>query len=124
MNANMAGVNNIRALPFIVDSERHTENVITAIKATSNNKTIGTDGVHVEMLKPDAGKTAELLTGIWRLVGKYNIVANEWLEGITVSLLKGKGSQIEPSNYHPLTILLHARKITEKAVVLELDKQV
>lgn len=39
-----------------------------------------------------------------------------------VPLYKGKGDQAEPSNSIPLTILSHTRKITEKAVVIELDK--
>lgn len=67
---------------------------------------------------------AELLTAIWCVADKYNIVPDDWLEGITVPLFKVKGSQVDPSNYRPLTGLSHARKITEKSIVLELDEHV
>lgn len=89
-----------------------------------NNKAVGTDSVHVEMLKTNAGSTAKLLTGMWFAVGRSTVVLKEWLEGITVPLYKRKGSQGGPSNYRPLTILSHLRKLTEKAVILEVDKLV
>lgn len=83
----MAGEHGLTAKPFTVDIDRHTQNVVTAIKEMENNKAVGTDGVHVEILKPNARKAAELLIEIWRLVGKYSIVPNDWLEGITVPLI-------------------------------------
>lgn len=76
---------------FTVCTQSHTENVITAIKMMENNKAVGTDGIHVEMLKANAGKTAKLLTEIWRAIGITRIVPREWLRGIVVPLYKGKG---------------------------------
>lgn len=74
LNTSMGGVNHIRAKPFTVDVDRHTRNVILAMKYMANNKEIGTDGIHVEMIKPNAVKAASLITGIWQVVGKYGVV--------------------------------------------------
>lgn len=76
----------------------------------ANNKAVGTDCLHVEMPKPNARKTAELLTAIWFVVAKYNKVLDYWLERITVPLFKGNGRQLDPSYYCPLTILPHPAK--------------
>lgn len=112
LNANMAGTHDRTVLLFTVETNKHEHNVVEAIQAMDNNKAIGTDDVHVEMLKANPKKTAKLFTWIWRVVDRYNVVPNQWLEGITVPLFKNKGSQMDPSNYLPLTILSHARKLT------------
>lgn len=124
LNSNMEGANGLEALPFTEDEHQHTHNTIVAIRNMENNKAIGTDGAHVEMMKKNAPKTAKLLTGIWKTVDRCRIVPPEWIEGIVVPLFKGKGTQADPANSRPLTILSHIQKITEEAVVLEFYKQV
>lgn len=84
------------------------------------NKVIGSDGIHVEMLKANPGEAAELLTKMWQLVGETGIVPRGWLTGTIVPFHIGKGEQQEPANSRPLCILSHVRKLVEKAVVTEL----
>lgn len=57
-------------------------------------------------------------------IGCTKIVPTDCLKGIVVPLFKGKGEQENPRNSPPppLTILSHIRKLTEKAVILELEK--
>lgn len=110
-------------LPFKVDVVQFNKDAIAAIRSMDCNKAIGTDGVHVEMLKSDPEETAELLTKMWVAIGKSTVVPKDWLRGIMVPLYKKKGSQKEPANSHPLCILSHMRKLAEKAVVSNLDRQ-
>lgn len=98
--------------------------VVMAIKMMENNKAVGTDGIQVEMMKCNAGKAAQMLTGIWKFVGSTRIVPKNWLKGIVVPLYKGKGEQANPKHSRPLTIISHLRKVTEKAVVIELEKEI
>lgn len=110
----------LAARQFTVDDERHTSNVVSAINFMANNIAVGTDGLHVEMLKANAEKTARLLTEMWKTIGSKKIVADAWLRSILVPLFKRKGEQANPKNSRSLTILSHARKVTGKAIVLEL----
>lgn len=110
------------AREFAVDIERHTEDVVAAIKGMENNKAVGPEGVHVEMLRSNTRQTDRLLTEFWRTIGKTRIVPVSWLQGTVVPLYKRKGDQDNPKNSRPLTILSHIKKITEKAVVIELEK--
>lgn len=114
----------LKAREFTVNNTVHMRNVIAAIKDMVNNKAVGTDGVHVEMLKSNAAKAAELLTEMWCTIGYTRIVPTDWLRGIFVPLFKGKGEQSNPKNSRLLTILSHLRKILEKAVIIELEKVV
>lgn len=65
-----------------------------------------------------------MLTEMWQTIGRTKIVPTDWLRGIVVPLFKGKGEQANPRNSRPLTILSHIRRVTEKAVVLELEKAI
>lgn len=120
----MEGENGLTDLLFTINTEQHEHNVKISIDSMENNKAVGTDAVHVEIVKTNAGKTSELLTAMWRSVGRCTVVPKDWLKGITVPLFKGKGRKLDPENYRSLTIISHLRKLTEKAVVLELDKRV
>lgn len=121
-NMNLGHQETLLAREFTVDVKQHIGNVVAAIKAMDNNKEVGLDGAHVEVLKRNPWKTAHLLTEIWRTVGATRITPRNWLKGIVVPLYKGKGEQANLKNSRPLTILSYLRKITEKAVVLELEK--
>lgn len=120
----MAGINDLTARAFTVNTARHEQNVMAYIRMMENNKAVGPDSVHVEMLKSNAGKCTKLLTELWFSVGRTTVVPQEWLKGITVPLFKFNGKKSDPAIYRPLTILFHVRKLTEKAVVLEFDIQV
>lgn len=59
---------------------------------------------------------------MWCAVGRTRFIPEDWLKGIIVPLYKGKGSQKEPVNFRPLCILSHVRKLVEKAVVSDLER--
>lgn len=94
----MRGRDRLTDQPFNVDAEQHEEIIIMAIHSMDNKKVVGTDAAQVEMAKANAGKVSKLLTAMWRVVGYSTVVPSEWLEGITVPLFKGKGSQADPAN--------------------------
>lgn len=88
------------------------------------NKAAGTDNLHVKMFKSNSAKVANTLSLCWKAVGKTKMVPLEWTVGTIVPHFKGKGTMGDPVNYRPLCILSHARKIVEKAVVMELESLV
>lgn len=51
LNKIMEGRNNLPICRFTVEKVKHAENMMAAIKAMESNKAVGTDGLHVEMLK-------------------------------------------------------------------------
>lgn len=75
----------------------------------------------MKMLKVNAGKTASLLTEVWKPFCRCKIVPIHWLEELVVPLYNNIGSQADSTNYRPLTILSHARKLTEKSVILDFN---
>lgn len=75
---------------FTVDAKQHTYLLFTKICDMANNKAVGTDGVHAEMIRVNTVKTAEVLTWIWTGVGRTRIMPKMWLEGVIVPLFKGK----------------------------------
>lgn len=48
-----------------MNTERFTKDVELAIRLMGPNKSIGTDGVHVDMLKENPGAVARKLTAMW-----------------------------------------------------------
>lgn len=112
----------LQIMNFEIDDGKFEKDVEQAIRGMEANKAVGTDGVHVEMMKANPPVAATLLTKVWKAVGRTKQVPEEWLKGIIVPLYKGKGGQKEPANFRPLCILSHARKVVEKAVVLNLDR--
>lgn len=62
-----------------------------AIRQMECNKSIGADGIHVEMLNSNPVAAAGLLTKLWQVVGKTGQIPKSWLTGIIVPLYKGKG---------------------------------
>lgn len=102
---------------FEIDEDRFKVDTKDAIKKMESYKAIGTDGVHVEMLKANPTETADLITKMWKFIGKRTCTPKDWLKGKMVPLFKCKGEQNVPSNSRPLCILSHLRKIVEKAVV-------
>lgn len=123
-NIALGELEELMAREFVADKKKHAANVVAEIRAMDNNKAVGTDGAHVEIFKCNAGKIEDLLTELWCTIGHTRIVPTDWLRGIIVPLYKGKGDQAHPKSYRPLIILSHARKVTEKAVILELEKVV
>lgn len=59
---------------------------------------------------------------MWKTTGKTRVVPKDWLRGTTVPLYRGKGEKKEPANSIPLCILSHLRKIAEKAIVTDLNR--
>lgn len=85
------------------------------------NKASGKDRFHVEMFKANISKVAYSLSTCWKVVGKTRVTPLEWKIGAIVPICKGKEIMGDPLNYKPLCIFSHARKIVEKAIVMELE---
>lgn len=55
------------------------KNVLAEIQSIANNKEVGTDGIHVEMLKANAINSVMLLTEIWQTVSQTMILSLEFI---------------------------------------------
>lgn len=109
--------------PFKVDVQQFEQDGKQAIQNMMTNKSIGGDDVHVEMLKCNPEMAAKLLTKMWQVIGKTRQIPKGWLQGTIVPLYKGNGEQHIPASSRPLCILSHLRKLMEKAVIIEMDRE-
>lgn len=85
------------------------------------HKAIGVDNVHAEMLQTAPALFARALSKLWEVVGTTLMVPKSWTTGVLVPLHK-HGPLSDPAFYRPLCMLLHVRKILEKAVMAEIEQ--
>lgn len=94
--------------------------IVKAIKEMESKKSVGSDGIHVKMLRANKKATEESLKELSKEIGRTAQIPRNWLKG-TLVLVDKKGRQDEPRNYRPLCLLSHRRKVLEKAYVWILD---
>lgn len=66
--------------PFTVDMKQFKSDVQQAIRMMDDNKAIGVDGIHVEMLKVNPEAAGDLLTEIWQVIDKTGRIPEGWLK--------------------------------------------
>ena len=92
--------------------------VVSAIRAMPNGKATGRSKLDAEMLKPIADLVAPALSFLFNECIRVGKVPGGWKEAILVPIPKN-GSDSAPadfSNYRPISVLEHLRKLFEKVL--------
>ncbi len=86
----------------------------------NTKKSNGIDGVNGRLLQDDSPAVAGPLTTIMNTSLCSGIIPNEW-KLAKVTAIHKDGTQTDPSNYRPISVLLLCMKIFERAVYNQLD---
>lgn len=86
-----------------------------ALSKAHNNRAPGPDGVISEVFQFARAEISEVLFNLWQCAGALGHIPHMLLRGTVVTLYK-KGDPTDPSNFRPITILSHLRKILSIAV--------
>ena len=91
------------------------------MKSISKKKSKGNDGVSQECLLIGQEVLAAPITSIINNSILSGCFPESWKEAIVVPILK-KGDPTDPKNYRPVSCLVAASKVLEKAVCIQLMK--
>lgn len=92
-----------------------------AIRMAPKQKATGPDGLFVEAFRAHTELCAKLLTTLWDKCGQLKTMLPAWSEGELIPIHK-RGDENDPANYRPITLLSHARKAIESAVVRAINR--
>jgi len=99
---------------------KRMENLISmAALVAPRGKAAGIDETFGEIFRIIPEVTTPILIALWRKCGELAIIPTLWKKFHLVALYK-KGDTTDPSNYRPIALISHMRKIIEKALDLEL----
>ena len=100
-----------------------TEEIITAMKARANEKTVGPDGLPAELLKHGLQQDRTTLLDFHRLttlIWREGKVPQQWKDA-AITVLHKKGDKTECGNYHGISLVSHAGKVPLKVVARRLS---
>lgn len=66
--------------PFTVHTGQLKQDVQRAILNMEANKALEGGGIHVEILKTNPGRAAQLITRMWQVIGKTRQIPTSWLK--------------------------------------------
>ena len=81
------------------------EELTTVLKQLRNNKAAGLDGTKAELLLLLDHVGELILLDILNECYRSKTVPHEWKQALVVSIYKGKGSESDPANYRPISLL-------------------
>ena len=99
------------------------EEIATAMKAMANEKTVGPDGLRVELLKLGLQQDRTILLEFHRLttlIWRERKVPQQWKEAV-ITVLHKKGDKTECGNYRGISLVSHAGKVLLKVVARRLS---
>ena len=96
------------------------EEVRKALKALSNGKSPGSDGIPIELLKEVDEEAIKVLTAICQQIWIKRIWPKQWKESIYVPIPK-KGDPRICSNNRTIALISHASKVMLKVIQHRLD---
>lgn len=98
-------------LPKITEQE-----VNVALQNTKGRKTPGPDGISSDLLKRKEWRTelCQWLAEYFNKILDGRMIPSIWKKSYTIPAYKGKGSKDDCSNYRPIRLHCHLRKIFEK----------
>lgn len=88
------------------------EKLTTGIKEGKRNRSVGKDGIHIEMMQIDPDECAKLLAAWWATVVRSGQFPQEWAEGLLCPIYR-KGPQDKAESYRPVCVLSHTRKVVD-----------
>lgn len=89
----------------IINRKITKEEIETALRKLKNNKACGEDFIFNEYIKHSSPVMVDLYVEIFNMIFDSGQIPEKWLAGDIIPIYKGKGSQQEPQNYRPITIL-------------------
>ena len=99
------------------------EEITTAMKATTNAKTVGPDGHPAELLKLGLQHDRTILLELHRLttlISREGKVLQQWKDA-AITVLYKKGDKTECGNYRGILLVSHAGKVLLKVVARRLS---
>ena len=93
------------------------EEIATAIKAMSNAKAVGRDGLPAELLKLGLQHDRTILLELYRLIiliWREGEVPQQWKD-VVITILHKKGDKMECRNYRGISLVSHAGKVLLKS---------
>ena len=94
------------------------------IKTIKNNKSAGSDGIHVgELIKYGGKPMCEILLTLFNLVWGNECAPSYWREGLIISLLK-KGDREDTGNYRGITLFNVVGKLYSRVINNRLLKHI
>ena len=106
-----------------IEIELTEEEIATAMKAMTNEKAVGPDGLPAELLKLGLQQDRTILLEFHRLTtliwceGK---VPQQWKDAV-ITVLRKKGDKTECGNYRDISLVSHAGKVLLKVVARRLS---
>ena len=107
------------------DPDLFTEaEVISAIKATKNNKACGPDRIYNEHLKDSAGKIGKCITALFNTCLRQGTVPESWRKATVKMLYKGKGDSGDPNSYRGIALESALLKLLNRLLCDRITKAV
>ena len=89
----------------VLNSEITGEEILKCISKLKNNKASGDDKIVNEYIKASADLLLPLYVKLFNLIFDTGIIPDAWLTGNIHPIYKGKGNNLDPNNFRPITIL-------------------
>ena len=99
------------------------EEIATAMKAMTNEKAVGPDGLPAELLKLGLQQDRTILLEFHRLttlIWREGKVPQQWKDAV-ITVLHKKGNKTECGNYRGISLVSHAAKVLLKVVARRLS---
>ena len=99
------------------------EEIATAMKAMSNAKAVGPDGLPEELLKLGLQQDRTIVRELYRLtilIWRQVKVPQQWKDAV-ITVLHKKGNKTECGNYRGISLVSHAGKVVLKGVARRLS---
>ena len=101
---NVEILGNLEANHFINEAITNEE-IMSCIKLLKRNKSAGPDNVYNEYIVSTCHVMLPLYKQLFNIILDTGIFPTQWLCGDIVPIFKNKGSDLEPKNYRPITLL-------------------
>jgi hypothetical protein len=82
-----------------------------ALKRMQGGKTIGPDGIPIEVWRSLGDIAIVWLTKLFNLIFRSNKMSDEWRQSILVSIFKNKGDVQSCTNYRGIKLMSHTMKL-------------
>jgi hypothetical protein len=82
-----------------------------ALKMMKGGKTMGPDGIPIEVWKTLGDVVIIWLTKLFNLIFRSNKMPDEWRQSILVSIFKNKGDVQSYTNYQGIKLVSHTMKL-------------
>jgi hypothetical protein len=104
----------------VVDAPITRSEVEKAVDKLKRYKSPGDDGIPAELLKSGGACMLDMLTSLFTVVWKAELIPNSWRKGTIISLFKA-GDRTECGNYRPITLLRIIDKLFTAVITARLE---